>query len=740
MGPDDDAAGTRTRPTARWSAVLSRLDPVACALALASLLVSAGFVAVSLAYNQGRLIPPLDDVFIHLQYGRQLGLGFPFQYNTGDPITTGASSLLYALVLGAAWVIGLHGPYLLAFAVVFGASGAAAAAALTYLLGRRIAGRTAGTWAGVLVVVSGPLQWGAVSGMEVGLVAALVMGTVYAFVREQPACRFRITPALAALLAIARPEGLILAVGLVAGMLWVIGRANSRGTAPRRTVVGWAALATVPLLAGAAQLVFYRLATGTSQASGIQAKSWLYQGELVQPLEAADHTLRNLREMSASLSGLSGQDFLPPATLLFAVLGLLALAVGERTRRRTVAVALALGLGAVLLSIATLTTAQWQNLRYLQPFVPLLLLLAVVGVDAVGRRGGGEPGGGDAGDGRPRAVLVHGLLTVALLFSVLATPTWALRLAQQATAMREGPVTIGNWLHGNIPPGSSIAVNDVGAAAYFGGHRTVDLIGLTTTGMARPSVNGVGTLYEALRHLPPGQRPDYFAIFDRWGGVPVADLGRAGVLGAEPLITFQLASPPRPISVTAPQTCQIDRTCDRVSVWRADWNLAGTGERPDTPPPGVLRDHLDVGDLDDEARHAWVPNPPVLGAQPVSSVATALVAPRRAVVDSGRRVVGGETFTLRNLVPGRPVALTGRIHPEQPTTDAGVPAVVVSVDGGPVGEWQFTAAGNPTWMQSTFVIPADRVTGSEITVSTGPLQEFLGPYPDYTAYGYWASQ
>lgn len=709
-----------------------RVDPAAVALAAASLLLSAAFVTVSLVYNQGRLIPPLDDVYIHLQYGRQLGLGHPFRYNTGDPVTSGASSLLYAVILGAAAALGVQGTYLLAFAIGFGAVCAAAAASLTYLLGRRIAGRTAGAWAGVLVVVSGPLQWGAVSGMEVGLVAVLLVGAVHAFAREQPTGRFRVTPAVAVALALARPEGVIVAVGLVAGMSWSMLRAGQDRGRDRPRRLSGAAVVGLPILAALAQLVFYRLSTGSAQASGVRAKSWLYQGELLQPLEIADHTLANLRQVSASLTGLSGQDFLPPAALVFVVLGLAALGLGGRTGWRTLAAVLAFGLGAVLLSLATLTTAQWQNLRYLQPFVPLLLLLAVIGVDALSRLG-------DA-NGRNRAVVLHGLLAVALLFSLLATPTWALRLAQQATAMREGPVTIGNWLSGNIPPGASVAVNDVGAAAWFGGHRTVDLVGLTTAGMSRPSLGGPGTLYEALQHLPPGQRPDYFAIFDRWGGTPFADLGRAGVLGTEPLITFQLTSPPRPISATAPQTCQIDRTCDRVSVWKADWTLAGTGDRPDLPTPGVVRDHLDVGDLADEAGHGWAPQPPVPGLQPVSTVATAAVAPGREVADSGRRVVGGETFTLDGLTPGRPVALTGRVGPDPEHPEPETRAVRVRVDGRPAGQWDLTGPANATWVQSTFVIPAELVTAPRITVTTGPLQEFLGPYPAYTAYGYWAGQ
>jgi len=64
-----------------------------------ALCVGGAFVVSNVIYNHGYLSAPLDDVFIHLQYGRQIGEGQWFRYNDGDPLSTGASSLLYAMVL-----------------------------------------------------------------------------------------------------------------------------------------------------------------------------------------------------------------------------------------------------------------------------------------------------------------------------------------------------------------------------------------------------------------------------------------------------------------------------------------------------------------------------------------------------------------------------------------------------------------------------------------------------------------
>ncbi|WP_060713088.1 hypothetical protein [Pseudonocardia sp. HH130629-09] len=691
----------------------TRAPVVSGALAL---LLGAVLVAVSVGYNRGSLVPPLDDVYIHLQYARQFGDGEPLRYQPGAEITTGASSLLWMVLLGAAHAVGLDGRWLLAVAVVGGVVGVTCAAGFTSAAATRLGGRAAGWWAGLLTALCGTLLWGGASGMEVGLLAALATGTLLSYLRERP--RFRATPVVAALLALTRPEGFLLAAAFTAAMAWTLLRPAPGPAARAGRPWGRLALVAVPVVVFAGQLLLYRVLTGTSQANGVLAKSWLHTGFLRQPLEIADHVQRNVAAILASLSGLSGQDVLAPLALVLAVLGVAVLAA---RRERVLAVVLGGGLASVVLAVATLTTAMWQDLRYLQPFLPLLLLLVVLGAGLVGNRAART-----------------GLLAVVLLFTLAATPAWALRLGQQASAMREGPVSVAQWIAGNVPPGDSVAVNDVGAAAWFGGHRTVDMVGLTTNGMAAPSLNGPGTLYEALRALPGPERPQWFAVFDRWGGVPVADLGRAGLLGAEPVITFGLAGPARPISASAPQTCQLDRSCDRVSIWRADWSAADSAQAPGLPVPGRIVDHLNVGDMADEAAHGWTTDPPVLGVQPDSVLDRAGVAPGRLVADSGRHVVGGETFTLGGTVPGRPVTLTGRIGAGPALPGERTRVVAVDVDGRPAGEWTLPDA--QPWAQASFTVPGELVTGDRITVTTRPVAPLLAPYPDYRSYGWWASR
>jgi hypothetical protein len=186
-------------------------------LALA-LLVGCLFVGTNLYYNRGDLSDeglnisaPLDDTFIHLQYGRQIGEGQWFSYNDGDPVSSGASSFLYVLLLGAAHFVGFSGANLLGFAIIFGTVLFVLSALLGYGLGQRLAGERAGLCSGILIAANGAFGWGATSGMEVALFSVLILGTLLAFLRELSSGRFLLTPILAALAALTRPEGLLFA-------------------------------------------------------------------------------------------------------------------------------------------------------------------------------------------------------------------------------------------------------------------------------------------------------------------------------------------------------------------------------------------------------------------------------------------------------------------------------------------------------------------------------------------------
>src|SRR5262249_5069755 len=57
--------------------------------------------------------------------------------------------------------------------------------------------------------------------------------------------------------------------------------------------------------------------------------------------------------------------------------------------------------------------------------------------------------------------------------------------ARNVRAIQQMDVTLGRWVARHVPDDASVAVNDIGAIAYFGKHRVVDAIGLATPELTR---------------------------------------------------------------------------------------------------------------------------------------------------------------------------------------------------------------------------------------------------------------
>jgi hypothetical protein len=676
-----------------------------------AILVVCAFVGTNLYYNRGdisdngvNISAPLDDTFIHLQYGRQIGEGEWFRYNDGDPISTGASSFLYVLVLGAAHFLGFSDGHLLGFAIIFGAGLFVLAAALGYELGRRLAGERAGLWSGALIAANGAFAWGATSGMEVALFSVLILGTLLAFLRELSSERFLLTPILAALTALTRPEGLLFALVITGAAVFVLLR-DLRKTRPYSFRRSMAVLyAFLPIAAGVAQYTFYRIATGSSVQNGVLAKSLLYE-PVFYPTEFLDAVFQNLTKLNLFvLTGLEPGNYLFPGTILFCVLGTLYLAL-EDVRYRTFAVASGTALVLAMSSTALLGLPGapwgWHHYRYLLPFFPPTLVFAVVGFYSLGTL-------------NRKTWLPEALAGFALLCSLLGLPVWAATTGGNALQIKEQQVSIGYWIRENLPPGARVGVNDVGAMRYYGGHPTVDLIGLTTNGLALPSRNGLGSLYETLEKMPEEKRPDYFAIYPTW----FPGFETSGVLDQE-IARFSLSSRPETAGIVGGS---------EVVVYRADWGLARSGEP--FRGEGTVRDTLDVADLASEREHDYEMRMPLIGLEPANLLTQKRSPDGEVILDGGRALPGAEEFTITGLSPNRPVDVVMR-------TSSAPFTLQVQADGKDLGEWTFQPSGSG-WQEATFTIPARSVLSESLRLRLSPSRD--APLETHTAYHYWFVQ
>jgi hypothetical protein len=207
----------------------------------------------------------------------------------------------------------------------------------------------------------------------------------------------------------------------------------------------------------------------------------------------------------------------------------------------------------------------FQEGRYSIHLLPLafVLLAVVAGIFVAGtastpwtegglrkvRRGSDTPGRPTPGQsllGRPAwgciAVVAYLAMAVVTLVPAASRYGWAV---QNINAMQ---VHLGRWVDANLPKSARIAVNDIGAIAYFSRREVIDLMGLVTPEIIpyrRQGEPGV------LRYLLE-TCPDHLIIFPAWFPQIASNtellepvyrvrLERNEVAGAAEMVVYRLA-------------------------------------------------------------------------------------------------------------------------------------------------------------------------------------------------------
>lgn len=426
---------------------------------------------------------PLDDSWIHLQFARNLAEGHGFSYNPGVPVA-GSTAPLWTLLLGGLFaLVGSH-PLLVKAVGGLAALGAA-------LLAGRLAlawtgDRAAALLAGLLTALSGPLLWGALSGMEVTLAAALVTAGLLAHTRGHDA----VAATLLALAVLARPES-----ALVLPLVWVAGPITWRRSAIFAgcvlVVIGpWVAFnlatagtplpatATAKIEGGALGLLAGRH-EGVRQA--LLTRPWSFVRDWAGWLDAVNALLPLL---------------VPPGLYL----------LWRRAGPRLAVPALAVVLHPLAMALlAPYRGPSFQEGRYSIHLLPMAFALAMVPVATLASLA--EPPDG-ASVGRFRRFVVVGL-AVAALVALWPAATRYGRAVQNIEAMQ---VRLGRWVETHTPPDARLALNDVGAIGYLSRREVIDVMGLVTPAIIPYRRDGEAGV---LRYLERAC-PDYVIVFPKW--------------------------------------------------------------------------------------------------------------------------------------------------------------------------------------------------------------------------------
>ncbi|MGQ9680998.1 MAG: hypothetical protein ACUVX9_00520 [Anaerolineae bacterium] len=673
----------------------------------------------------GRWILPLDDAYIHQQYAVQAANGHLFRYDDAAPPTSGATSLLYPLILATAWGAGLRGDTLSTFAFALGGTCLFLAVVVAARVGQQLYSRLkipdqrlGRHWVGLLVaalfLTNGALLWGSFSGMEGSLLIIFMLLTLHSFLARSSLR----TALFGALLALTRPEGLLLV-----GMLLLV--AVARAIRNRDGKRGWSWLYSLPPVAGMLHPLLNLVLTGSFTANGMRAKSWLYNVPFY-PLPI----LRSIAETSARVwshfliglenplvlikqpPGAAGWRFLSMPPLL-AIIGLITLVVYARRewrcRRIDWATLLSLWVVSGLVSSATMGTALWHFYRYLLPFFALGLLAGGVGLLYLSCRVAGRKRGG---------MLAAGVGLLMVISSAQSLPGWLWRYREAVKTTLNQQVRMGEWIQQHLPEQARVGVHDVGAVRYYGGRATYDLVGLAEPPEASLAWrNGSGSIFEEMERSSP--KPSHFAIYDDIYALPFF---KRTDLFAEELLRVQHED-----------LANVASASDHQVVYAADWRLAGSGDAvrqqdlADLVRQLQLSDSLDVADLRAEGEHnyRWWQDQLKPGFPSDVFQLAYHLPPHQEVLDGGRLLTGGESFVLRT-VPGQDMLLIGRFLGQSSV------ALDVRVDGRPVGRWGYGAIVGE-WQERALRIPASYVTKTrtsvDITVEPGQADlEFHRPF------------
>jgi len=662
---------------------LPYLVPLACSAALGAIAVR-GVLA-----KAGRPALPLDDSFIHFVYARSFAEGAPFRFGLAEGASTGATSLLWPLLLAPFHAAGLHGLSLVWAAWLLGTLFHAATALETFRLAEPLTGRAIALGAAAMSLFYGAFAWFAWSGMETiafawAMVRAIRVGAEW-LEREPEARSLRASlsvAAQAALPALFRPEGaavtalVMLALALCPALI-ERGPARLRGLSGRAPVL-------LSLLGAALPSLLNLALTGQLRSTTATVK-WAL-GNPYYPLERFFQYFAGTSRMLVTellAGGPYTAVFLPPHGELVLAAGVVAVVACGLERRRLPRALLALGLALATFATCTFLTILWNRVRYIHPFATGWFVLAAAVAAQLGailRRF------------RPEGEAV-GTLVAGLFAGLLASKLpWALEdLATSARAIDKQQVTLGEQARLELPPDAVLGVNDTGAIAYFSERRTFDVVGLTTQSEARYWVAGAGSRYEHYERLPRAALPTHFIVYPEWLAMYV-------VLGE------------RLFSATVHEQTILGGATK--SAYEADWSVLGRAALPRGPAAGrrVVAE-LDVADLESEALHAYV-----LGAafDTQNVVAVTIDEAGDELADGERRGRTRDSFVVELPEPGA-LRLVARLSAEDATE------LELRIDGRPVGRLELSET---SWTELELALPADLGAGRKqvelVPVAGGP--------------------
>lgn len=502
-----DTTPTQQAAPSRWALAVGWLG---IAVALAALLA---FYLARSRELAGAYGLPLDDGWIHARFAQNLARGHGFSFNPGESTST-TTGPLWTLLLALGYrLTGEHLFTGIAINSVLCLLLCVVVYHLTLALGQ---GRWLALATAAVVACTAPLPWWVLSGMEPLLYALLALLGIllHLRLRRAPFPRGLWPTVVFALAGLARPEMLLLfPLAMLDRLLMALREKQDRALG------SWGKQLAVhlPVFAALVAPVFiYNYSVSgyllpTSYYSKLQRVG--VPGALVDPSVMWSEALivGPLRELWHVWSTWAGNNWLLIAPFFVGIAWLVwrARSPGDSRNSSLLIPMLLLAQPLLWALVAGYRPPDYQSQRYLANLNPLFLMLGMIGGSWIT-----EP--------IPttfRTWVRLPLLIAVLGFSLVGQPKAAEVYAKNVRDTTQMQVTIGQWVRDNVPPGSLLAVNDIGAIGFISDMPVLDLQGLVTPeilwrrDMARRLDGTAPTL---VFEFIADHQPDYLIIFPQW--------------------------------------------------------------------------------------------------------------------------------------------------------------------------------------------------------------------------------
>lgn len=434
--------------------------------------ISAGGYLLAAA-ARGQVGFPLDDAWIHQVYARNWGLSGEFAFFPGMP-SAGSTSPLWTMLIAPSHALGLdYRAWTWLLGALLLVATAAVGARFAFRLSSRLSLDQAPLIAwlvSALLLLEWHLAWSAVSGMEIPLFAFLSLLLMEQF---SAGARRWTLGAISGLLTLARPEGIVLAAMVGAGIL---GRRRES-----KQIVAFVAVLGFLLWP---YFAFNLVTSGTLLPNTFYAKA----AEYSSVFERISFPIRWAQLCVVPWVG--GQILLLPGFAYAAF-------VLARKREWIGLIPIAWSVALPALYAARLPVA-YQHGRYEMPVIPVIVVYGVLGTAMLFERI------------RNRVVRRTWALSAGSLFLAF----WILGASAYSTDVGIidcEMVQTARWVASNAPAGALLAAHDIGALGFLYPYPFIDLAGLVS-----PEVVPFLRDERRLRDYLVARRANYAIFFPDW--------------------------------------------------------------------------------------------------------------------------------------------------------------------------------------------------------------------------------